>query len=146
MARLPACSQKHLPLHSGSIHVLNLMYSLQRISHALTSHLDMCVHICTQVYKAYLYIFSSFIHMRPCHAHGILFFTTLLRCSWSFPGALVLSIPFTYFLPSWLLGHQWTLPCESQTLGDTGYDRESWDPCDHHALEEKVGKLFFKIV
>ena len=41
--------------------------------------------------------------MRPCHAHGILFFTTLLRCSWSFPGALVLSIPFTYFLPSWLL-------------------------------------------
>ena len=58
---------------------------------------------------------------------------------------LVLSSPFTYFLPSWVLGHQWTLPCESQTLGDTGYDRESWDACDHHALEQEVWNLFWKL-
>ena len=58
---------------------------------------------------------------------------------------LVLSSPFTYFLPSWLLEHQWTLPCESQTLGDTGYDRESWDPCDHQSLEQEVWNLFWKL-
>ena len=39
--------------------------------------------------------------MSSCHAQGI-FSTTPDRCSWSSPGALVLSIPFTYFLPSWL--------------------------------------------
>ena len=26
---------------------------------------------------------------------------------------------------------QWTLPCESQTLGDTRYDKGSWDLRDH---------------
>ena len=60
-----------------------------------------------------------------------------------------------YFLPSLLAPvdvwtdqpslDQRTLPCESQTLGDTGYDRESWDPCDHHALEQEVWNLFWKL-
>ena len=85
-----------------SIHVLNLMYSLQHISYALKSYLDMCVHTCTCVCREYLYLFSCFICMSSCHAQGI-FSTTPDRCSWSSPGALVLSIPLTYFLPSWLL-------------------------------------------
>ena len=37
---------------------------------------------------------------------------------------------------------QWTLPRESQTLGDTGDNKRSWDPCDHHALGQEVSKLF----
>ena len=40
---------------------------------------------------------------------------------------------------------QWSLPCESQTLGDTGYDKGSWDPCDHHALEQEVWNLFWEL-
>lgn len=37
---------------------------------------------------------------------------------------------------------QWTLPCEPQTLGDTGNNKGSWDLCDHHALGQEVSKLF----
>ena len=44
MAKLPACSQEHPPLHRGSIHVLNLNLSLQYISNAVKSRVDMCVH------------------------------------------------------------------------------------------------------
>ena len=44
MARLPACSQECPPLHPGSIHVLNLNLSLQYISNAVKSRVDMCVH------------------------------------------------------------------------------------------------------
>ena len=137
-------SQKHLPLHPRSIHVLSLMYSLQHISHALTSHWDMCVHICTQVYKAYLYIFSSFIHVRPCHAHSILLFYQPQQVQLVLSRGL--SPLYLLYLFLFLLApvgvwtdpislDQWILPCESQTLGDTGYGKGSWDRCDHHALE-----------
>lgn len=66
--------------------------------------------------------------MSLCHAQGI-FSTTPDRCTWSSPGTLVLSILFTYFLPTWLpwafglllrspsLDHR-TLPCESQNTGE----------------------------
>ena len=84
-----------------SIHMLNLMYSLQHISYALKSYLDMCVHTCSCVCGEYLYLFPCFICMSSCHAQGI-FATTPHRCSWSSPGTLVLSILFTYFLPTWL--------------------------------------------
>ena len=40
MARLPASSQECPPLYPGSIRVLNCMYNLQQISHALMSYVD----------------------------------------------------------------------------------------------------------
>ena len=39
---------------------------------------------------------------------------------------------------------QWILPCESQTLGDPGYDNGSWDPCDHRTPEQEWGKAFLE--
>ena len=45
MAKLPDCSQECPPLHPGIIHILNLIYSLQHLSHALKSYIDMCVHM-----------------------------------------------------------------------------------------------------
>ena len=98
---LPAHRSVHPP-HPGSIQVLNLTDSLQHISQALKSYVDMCVHTCTCVCRAYLF-FSCFINMRFCH-HTISYFsTTPDSCSWSSAGSFVLSIAFTYFLPSWLL-------------------------------------------
>ena len=82
--------------------------------------------------------------MRPCHAHGILLFhhpfevqlvlsrgPSPLHPLYLFPSLLAPAGVWTD-LPSL---DQLTLPCESQTLGDTGYDQGSWDPHDHHALE-----------
>ena len=40
LARLPAYSQECPLLHPGSIHVLNLIYSIQHISHTLKSYID----------------------------------------------------------------------------------------------------------
>ena len=39
------CSQECPPLHPGIIHILNLIYSLQHLSHALESYIDMYVHM-----------------------------------------------------------------------------------------------------
>lgn len=66
LARLPACSQERPPLHPGSIHVLNVNLSLQYISNAVKSYVDMCVHTCIHVCRAFLYLFSCFVNMRPC--------------------------------------------------------------------------------
>ena len=54
MAKLPACSQEHPPLHPRSIHVLNLNLSFRYISNAVKSRVDMCVHtyihVCTYMH------------------------------------------------------------------------------------------------
>ena len=135
LARLPAYSQECPLLHPGSIHVLNLNLSLQYISNAVKSHVDMCVHTCTYACTECLYLFFLFYKHKTISSHSILLFYHPRQVQLVLSRDLVLSSSFTYFLPSWLLGHQWTLPCESQTLGDTGYNQGSWDPHDHHALE-----------
>ena len=86
IARLPACSQERPPLHPGSIHVLNLNLSLQYISNAVKSYVDMCVHTCIHVCRAFLYLFSCFVNMRPCLPRVSCFSTTPDRCCWSSPG------------------------------------------------------------
>ena len=115
-----ASSQECPPLSPGSIRVLNCMYSLQQISHALMSYVDVCVHTCTYAYSEYLYLFFLFYKCKTISSHRILLFHHPRQVLLVLSRDLVLSSPFTYFLPSWVLGHQWTLPCESQTLGDTG--------------------------
>ena len=87
--------------------------------------------------------------MRVCHAQGLLLFYPG-RCSWSSPRALVLSRGPSPLHPLYLFSSllapvgvwtdspsldQWTLPCESQMLGNTGNNKGTWDPCDYHALE-----------
>ena len=100
VARCPACSQEHPPLHPGSIHVLNLR--LQYISNAVKSHVDICVHTGIHVCREYLYLFSCFVNMRPRLPRASCFSTTPDRCSWSSPGILVLSIPlFPSLLAPW---------------------------------------------
>lgn len=102
MAKLPACSQERPPLHPESIHVHNLNLSLQYISNAVKSRVDMCVHTCIHVCREYLYLFSCFVNMRPRLPRASCFCTAPDRCSWSSPGILVLSIPlFPSLLAPW---------------------------------------------
>ena len=70
MASLPPA---HMSIHP-SIHVLNLMYSLQHISRALKSYVETCVHTRKYGFRQYLYLFFHFIDMRQYHAHSILLF------------------------------------------------------------------------
>ena len=95
------------------------------------------------------------------------FFTTFERYS-SSPGALVLSIPFTSFLPSGVCGclnrpafsrsvdpldqpslDRWTLPCEFQTLGDTGGPGCMWPSCSgaggQDAFLENLLKIWHRV-
>ena len=81
--------------------------------------------------------------MRVCHAQGLLFHhprQVQLALSRG-PGPLhplylfpSLPAPVGIWTDSPSLD-QWTLLCESQTLGDTGNNKGTWDPCDQHALE-----------
>ena len=103
MARLLASSQECPPLYPGSIHVLNCMYSLQQISHALMSYVDVCVHTCTYACSEHLYLFFLFYKHKTISSHSILLFHHPRQVQ------LVLSRgpsplhPCTYFLPSQLL-------------------------------------------
>ena len=64
----------------------------------------MCVHTFTHVCKEYLYLFLLFYKHETISSYTTsCFSTTPDRCSSSSLGALVLSIPFTYFFPSWVL-------------------------------------------
>ena len=139
-----------MSIHSSN-HVLNLMYSLQHISQALKSYVETYVHTRTYGFRHYLYLFFHFINVKQYHAHSILLFhhtqwvqlglsrgPSPLHPLYLFPSLLVPVGVWTDHLSL----DQWTLPCESQTLGDTGYDKGSWDPCDHPALGQEVSKLF----
>ena len=48
-------------------------------------------------------IFFLFYKHEILSSHNILLFYHPYSCSWSSAGSFILSIPFTYFLPSWLL-------------------------------------------
>ena len=143
MARLPACSQERPPLHPGSIHVLNLKYSLKHIS-----HMYMCV--------GHTYKYFRFYKLETISLHSILLF----HHPWQVQ--LVLSMDprplhLLYLFPSLLapmgiwIDHPslwWSvypLLWASDT-GVTGYDKGSWDPCDHPSLGQKVSKHFWKFV
>ena len=125
VARLPACSQECPPHHPGIIQVLNLVDSLQHIPQALKSYVDMCVHTCTCVCRAYLYFFPCFINMRFCHHTTSCFSTTPtaaagpLQGPSSSPYPLLISFPSgSYECLDWpTCPGQWILPCESQTQG-----------------------------
>ena len=101
-----------------------------------------------------IFFVFCFVNIRPCHAHSILLFHHPRQVQLVFSRGPSPLHPL-YLLPSLLAPvgiwtdppslDQWTLPCESQTLGDTGYDKGSWDPCDHHTLEQEVGKLFWEL-
>ena len=104
-------------------------------------------HIC-------VFFLSCFLNMRPCHAHSILLFYQPQQVQLVLSRGL--SPLYLLYLFLFLLApvgvwtdpislDQWILPCESQTLGDTGYDKGSWDPCDHHALGQEVRHSLCKL-
>ena len=62
------------------------------------SYVDVCVHTCTYAYSEYLYLFFLFYKCKTISSHRILLFHHPRQVQ------LVLSIPFIYLLPSWLLG------------------------------------------
>ena len=150
------CIGVSTPLYPGSIHVLNFMYSLQHISHALTSYVDMCVHTCTYACTECLYLFFLFYKHKTISSHSILLF----HHPWQVQ--LVLSrgpspLHPLYFFPSLLAPvgvwtdppslDQWTLPCESQTRGHRmwqGILGSKWLPCSRVGGQQVFLRNFLK--
>lgn len=97
--------------------------------------------------------FSCFVNMRPWLPRASCFFPLPQRgATGPLQGTLVFSFPL-YLLPSlapvgvWTDPpslDEWSLPCQSQTLGDTGYDQGPGIH-DHHALEQEVWNLFWEL-
>ena len=108
MAKLPACSQEKPPLHPGSIHVLNLFYSLQHMSEALKLYLDTCLHACTHACREYLYLpFFLFCKHKTVSCTGHLVFhhpwqvqLVLSRGPSLLHSPLLISFPPGFFLAS----------------------------------------------
>ena len=75
------------------------------------------------------------------------FSTTPDRCSWSFPSPLLISFPHgSCGYLDWPPFSRSVDPSQwVSDTGDTGYDKGSWDPCDHHTLEQVCPKTIKNI-
>ena len=136
VARLPGCSQDCAPLHPyAQPHVQPSTHFM--CSEITFRHVCAYMHVCLWGVSVSFFLFCKH---ETISSQNILLSTPKTGAAGPLQGSWC--SPSPYFLPSWLLGHQWTLPFVSPTLGDTGRDNGSWGPCDRHALGQQVSKFF----